>query len=305
MMKQSSPTIAIADSGATKTHWCFLDKTGQAKEVVTGGLNPFMAGEKLIRDCLEKDLYPFIDNTQVTHLFFYGSGCADASKRTVLQAELEGFFRHAEVEIESDLAGAAIALCGKAKGLVAILGTGAATCFYNGERIVRRIASLGYVLGDEGSGARIGIRFLSDYLREGMPEDLREEFAPFCPYPLPEIIDQVYHGQQVGRMLGEMAVFASLHNAHPYVRQVLDDEFRAFFAKQVKPYGELLKETELNLLGSVAFHAQDSIREVAESFGVRVGKVLKGPMEGLLAYYRPMLPDLLRAPAFDEEDDFS
>lgn len=296
--------IGIVDSGATKTEWCFLNESGEEKRVHTGGLNPYVTGEEDIRRCLEKDLYPFIDNTKVKHLFFFGSGCADSTKRGVLQGELESFFSKADVNIDSDLAGAALALCGHKPGIVAILGTGASTCFYDGEKIRSRVPSLGYVLGDEGSGARIGIRFLSDYLREGMPEDLREKFAPLCPYPIHEIIDTVYHGREVPRFLGEMAVFSDGRTSHPYVREVMLTEFSAFFRTQVLPYGKQAQDHTVNLIGSIAYFSQELLKEAAKTYGLTIGKVIKTPMDELINYYRPQLGTLLRERTF-EADDFS
>lgn len=296
--------IGIVDSGATKTEWCFLSEKGEERRVVTGGLNPYLIGEEGIRTCLDKDLYPFIDNSRVKYVFFYGSGCADSAKKGVLQAALEEFFSKADVSIDSDLAGAALALCGNAPGMVAILGTGASTCFYNGESISTEVPSLGFILGDEGSGARIGIRFLSDYLRGGMPQDLREKFAPLCPYPVHEIIDTVYHGTEVSRFLGEMAVFLDGRMSHPYVRQVLLRQFEAFFRTQVLPYGEKALQYPLNLVGSIAYFAQEILREAAGGCGLQIGKVLKSPMEGLVAHYAPKCGTLLRARTF-EASDFS
>lgn len=296
--------IGIVDSGATKTEWCFLNESGEEKRVLTGGLNPFVTKEEDIRRCLEKDLYPFIDNTKVRHLFFYGSGCADSRKRGVLQAELEAFFPKADINVDSDLAGAALALCGNTAGIVAILGTGASTCLYDGEKIVHRVPSLGYVLGDEGSGARIGARFLADYLRGGMPEDLREKFAPLCPYPTHEIIDTVYHGREVPRFLGEMAVFSDGRTSHPYVKEVLLNEFSAFFRTQVLPYGREAQAHSVNLIGSIAYFSQELLKEAARPYGFTIGKIAKTPMEELLKHFRPLLGTLLRERTF-EVDNFS
>lgn len=296
--------IGIADSGATKTEWCFLNEKGEEKRVITGGLNPYLTGEEAIKDCLEKDLYPFIDNMRVKYLFFYGSGCADSAKRGVLQNALDEFFPKADISIESDLTGAAVALCGKEPGMVAILGTGASTCFYDGEQIHPEVLSLGYILGDEGSGARIGLHFLADYLRGGMPQDLREKFAPLCPYPVHEVIDMVYHGVEVSRFLGEMAVFLDGRMSHPYIRRILERQFGAFFETQVLPYGDKALEYPINLVGSIAYFAQEILREVAGGQGIKVGKILKSPMEGLVAYYQPKLSSLLREHTF-VADDFS
>lgn len=294
--------IGIVDSGATKTEWCFLNESGEEKRVITGGLNPYMVDEEGIRLCLEKDLYPFIDNNRVKHVFFYGSGCAQSAKKGILQTALEEFFPKADVNVDSDLAGAAVALCGNQPGMVAILGTGTSTCFYDGENISSRVPSLGFILGDEGSGARIGIQFLADYLRGAMPQELREKFAPLCPYPVHEIIDKVYHGTEVSRFLGEMTVFSDGRTSHPYVREVLKQQFSAFFKTQVLPYGDLAKQHPINLVGSVAYFSQEILREAAEECGLKLGKVFKSPMDGLVAHYKPLRGGLLREHIMESED---
>ena len=293
--------IGIADSGSTKTEWCFLNEAGEEKRVLTAGLNPYMRSKEEIRDCLEKDLYPFIDNAKVKYLFFYGSGCALSEKKLELYLEMQDFFRHADINVESDLQGAAIALCGNHPGMVAILGTGAAACWFDGERIEQKVPSLGFVLGDEGSGARIGAHFLADYLRGGMPEALQAEFAPLCPLPLHEIIDTVYHGQDTGRFLGEMAAFASGRYQNEYVREVLADEFGRFFQKQVSPYGATALSKGLNILGSTAFYAQSILKETARQNGIEIRHILKSPMDGLVAYFKPQVEDLLRKSCFEED----
>ncbi|MDE6694486.1 MAG: hypothetical protein K2J57_01485, partial [Bacteroidales bacterium] len=138
----------------------------------------------------------------------------------------------------------------------------------------------------------------------GMPRNLCDEFAPFCPYPMHEIIDFVNHGRQVGRALGQMSELASGRMQDAYVHGVLQDEFRAFFAKQILPYGDLLHDNELSLLGSVAYHCQDVLREVASEYGVRIGKIVKEPMQGLLAYYKPQAEALFRRASVDYTDEF-
>ena len=205
-----------------------------------------------------------------------------------------GATRRKDISVESDLLGAAIALCGKQPGMVAILGTGAATCYYNGESIDQKVPSLGFVLGDEGSGARIGAHFLADYLRGGMPESLRAEFASLCPLPLHEIIETVYHGRDTGRFLGEFATFAADRYQNEYVRSVLKDEFGRFFQKQVLPYGASVHENGIHILGSTAFHAESILRETAHECHIPIGKILKAPMDGLAAYYKPQVQDLLK-----------
>ena len=293
--------IGIADSGSTKTEWCFLNEAGEEKRVTTRGLNPFMVDNQQIRDCLEKDLYPFINNGKVKYLFFYGSGCANNEKRLGLYSELEDFFPHADISIESDLLGAALALCGPQAGMIGILGTGSATAYFDGEGLHMKVPSLGFVLGDEGSGARIGIHFLADYLRGGMPEELRKEFAPLCPLPLHEIIDTVYHGQDTGRFLGELGGFSAGRYENPYVKSVLFEEFDRFFQKQVLPYGELIPDRTIHLSGSTAFYAQEILREAARKNGLETGNILQNPMEGLVRYFKPQIGKLLQKTIEDPE----
>lgn len=301
--KRKQTMIGIADSGSTKTEWCFLNEAGEEKRVVTGGLNPFQASRQQIRDCLEKDLYPFVNTEKVRYLYFYGSGCANPEKKLGLSLELDDFFRHADISVESDLLGAAIALCGNRPGLVAILGTGAATCWFDGEKIEQKVPSLGYVLGDEGSGARIGIRFLSDYLRGGMPAELRTGFKPLCPLPLHDIIDRVYHEPNAGRFLGELATFASGRYRNSYVHEVLLDEFGNFFQKQVLPYGKEALRGGLHVLGSTAFYGQEPLKEAAKQHGIEIRKLIKSPMDGLAAHFKPQVDKLLRKTGFESDED--
>jgi N-acetylglucosamine kinase-like BadF-type ATPase len=156
--------IVIADSGSTKTDWCLLSATGGVKTAQTDGLNPYLIDENGILNILEKDLYPFLDNKKVEQVFFYGSGCMLPYKKQVLKNALDSFFTRADIEVYSDLLGAARAVCGTTSGLVCILGTGSSSCLYDGTQITEYLPSLGFLLGDEGSGAYLGKQFMAAYL---------------------------------------------------------------------------------------------------------------------------------------------
>ncbi|MEG1499426.1 MAG: hypothetical protein RRX93_08390 [Bacteroidales bacterium] len=282
--------IGIVDSGSTKTEWCFINESGEEKRILTCGLNPYFVNSDTMKECLEKEIYPFIDNRKVKQLFFFGSGCAQAEMRLILNNPLEDFFPCADIQVESDLLGASLALCGTQAGLVAVLGTGSSTCFFDGTQITERLPSLGFVLGDEGSGARIGISLLSDYLNERMPENLRKFFALRYPISIPEILNHIYKKESPNRFLGEFASFATDYLSDPYIENLLKGAFDSFFQKQVLRYPQV-KEYPLYIIGSTAYYGRRIIEEIASCYQIKIAKIEQSPMAGLLKYYQSTLAE--------------
>lgn len=281
--------LAIIDSGSTKTDWYFIGTGNRFGEdeihLTTRGLNPYFVQAEEVRLCLEKEIYPFIDNRQVTHVYFFGSGCADEYKKMTLYTPLEDFFPEAEVNVDSDLMGAAVALFGREPGIAGILGTGASVCRYDGTRIVERQPSLGYILGDEGSGAYIGLQLLRAYLYRDMPADLAQTFATFCPGTQAELLDKVYKGEKPNRFLGALAVFAGEHRREPFVAALLQTAFDAFFEKQLLRF-DAIRTLPVKLLGSVAYHFREELAAAAHRFGMEIVAVEPSPLAGLIRYYR-------------------
>lgn len=276
--------IAIIDSGSTKTQWCFLGHNEEVKNVETIGLNPYFVDKKDVELCLEKEVNPFIDSSKVDHVYFFGSGCADGYKRLTIQEPIEDFFSCATVEVESDLLGASIALFGKAPGVVAIIGTGSSACYYDGTKIAEQRASLGYILGDEGSGANIGTLLLKEFLSEQMPEHLRLDFKALVPASTAETLDKVYRSQNPNRFLGKLAIFAATHIEDVYIKEIIKGAFRLFFEKQVLKIKNI-DGAKIKMTGTLAYNLQSVIEEVAGEMGLNISGVEASPMPGLVKYY--------------------
>ena len=275
----------IADSGATKTDWCLINGLGEMKTVQTVGLNPYFLDEDGILNILQKDLHPFLDSTKVEHVFFYGSGCTAPRKKQVMQSALDTFFRQAGVEIESDLLGAARALYGKEKGLACILGTGASSCLYDGEQIAERSSSLGYVLGDEGSGAFLGKQLLAAYFRKELPEHLQKLFAQKYPAELSRVLDTIYREPFPNRFLASFVEFLGENKSDLYVKELVGSAFDIFFKKQILRYDNYDKYP-LCFIGSVGFIFADELRKSAKENGLTISTIEQTPLDGLFKFHK-------------------
>ncbi|MCL2417491.1 MAG: ATPase [Bacteroidales bacterium] len=275
----------IADSGATKTDWCLINKAGEVKIVQTIGLNPYFLDEDDVLNVLQKDLYPFLDNKKVEEVFFYGSGCASLRKKQVLQSALDSFFMDAGVEVENDLLGAARALYGEEKGLACILGTGASSCLYDGEQIAERVSSLGYILGDEGGGASLGKQLLAAYFRNELPEHLQKIFAQKYPAELSRVLDIIYREPAPNRYLASFVEFLSENKSDFFVKELVSSAFDTFFKKQILRYDNYDKYP-LCFVGSVGFIFADELRKSAEKHGLTISKIEQTPLDGLLKYHK-------------------
>ena len=275
----------IADSGSTKTDWCLIGTTGEVKTVQTVGLNPYFLDEDDVLNILRKDLYPFLDNKKVEQVFFYGSGCALPHKKQVLQYALDFFFMHADVDVENDLLGAARALCGTESGLVCILGTGASSSFYDGTQISEQLPSLGYVLGDEGSGTFLGKQLMSAYFNGELPEHLQNLYEQKYPASLSEVLDKVYRQPFPNRFLASFVEFLSENKSDSFVKELVGKSFDDFFRKQVLRYDNYEKHP-LCFSGSVSFIFADDLQESAKKHGLTVTKIEQSPLDGLLKFHK-------------------
>ena len=168
--------ILIADSGSTKTNWCLVEQGQIVSEIVTDGINPFYQTDMEIIALLDDQLIPKLENTDIDRIFFYGAGCSFPEKKILVSRGLVRFFGNSMIEIQSDLLGAARSLFQQEKGIACILGTGSNSCYYDGKDITQNVSPLGFILGDEGSGAVLGKLFLADCLKNQLPPELKKEF---------------------------------------------------------------------------------------------------------------------------------
>lgn len=275
--------MIIVDSGSTKTHWCLVDANGE-KLFQTIGLNPYQMDNEAIQEVLEKELYPQLNGETVNSVHFYGAGCSTDQKCNLLDSVLKNYFKTASIEVHHDLLGAARALCGHEKGIACILGTGCNSCYYDGKNITDQIHSLGYVLGDEGSGAYIGKLLIRDYYQGAMPYKIQQLFkAEFNPV-LETILDRVYNHPQPNRFLASFCPFISKNISHPYLYNLVSSSFDEFFQKHVLKFEEA-KTSKIHFLGSIAFYFSDILKESAQKAGLQIGTICESPIKGLVDYH--------------------
>jgi glucosamine kinase len=276
--------LIVADSGSTKTDWRFFDNKHGVQEVQTIGLNPYFLSENEIGSVLEKELHPFLNKAAVSEVYFYGSGCSHADKIMEIENALSDFFSNANIVVESDLLGTAKALCGNQPGIVAILGTGSNSCLYDGEKITDQLLSLGYILGDEGSGAVLGKKILKAALSGNMPETLLNDFqATFSVRP-DVVLQKIYRQPFPNRYLASFAPFATKYMADEWMNLLLKEHLADFFKEMVMIY-DGYKQYSLNLTGSLAWHLLPLIEELCKKYEMQRGKVLKQPIDDLLNYH--------------------
>ena len=275
----------IADSGSTKVDWRAIHSDGSVQKITTAGINPFFQTEEQIIYELEQHLLPDISAT-VTEIHFYGAGVASPEKIQVLQNCFRKVFPTSRANATTDLLAAARALCGRKPGIAAILGTGANSCYYDGENIADNVPACGYILGDEGSGAVLGRKFISDYLKRQLPKDLNDIFDQKYGLTYGSVIERVYRQPFPNRYLATFSVFLNDNKNNPHIDKLLRDSFEEFFTRNIMQYD--YKKYKVNLVGSVAYYYQDIISEVAEKLGVKLGTILKSPIEGLVQYHKSL-----------------
>ncbi len=221
--------------------------------------------------------------TETQIIFFYGAGCIP-EKKGVVEKVLRKVFPDADrIEVESDLLGAARAVCQHQEGLACILGTGSNSCHYDGDKIVGNIPPLGYILGDEGSGAVLGKLFLNALFKGALPDGMKEDFLQSSGLSYPEIIQRVYRQPMANRFLASTSLYISEHLDVPALRDLVKQNFRDFFHKNIAQYGR--HDLPVGAIGSIAYHYRDLLQEVAEEEGYNLSKIAKSPMEGLVAYH--------------------
>jgi N-acetylglucosamine kinase-like BadF-type ATPase len=274
----------IADSGSTKAEWCIIGK-GRKKTFFTDGISPYFLNTEQIINVLQVQLKPEIGKNKIDEVWFYGTGCKNEVNRKSVEKALKHHFPGCKVSVDHDLLGAARAVCGHEKGVACILGTGSNSCYYNGKKIVKNSPGLGYVLGDEGSGAYLGRKVLQYYLYNTFDEDLRSRFdAKYVTTPS-EILDNVYKMPLPNRYLASFALFLAENRGHYMIENIIEDGLNDFFFNHICKYRESWNYP-LCFVGGIAYGFRDVLLGIAAGYELEVGKILKNPMEGLVEYHR-------------------
>jgi len=276
--------ILIADGGSTKSSWCQLDENGNRVYFNTEGYNPDFMKTEAITASLAKNLPEKLPREEVTKVHYYGAGVSNAKKAEIVAAAMRQIFPKAEVKVDHDLLAAAHALLGNKPGFGAILGTGTNSCLYDGKKIIHNVDSLGYFLGDEGSGSFIGKRLLRDYLRGLLPDGLQEIFWNEFKLTREDILDRLYNQPLPNRFLASFGKFTYDHNNISYCREIVLQGFETFFDNIVVHYPNYQNYT-FNCVGSVAYNFRDALAQVARNHGMEVGKIIRSPIDDLVSYH--------------------
>lgn len=282
----------IVDSGSTKTSWCFAflpdtKSADGARTVTTEGLNPAVMSAEEVEEKIAKALNHCLQSLSISaadvdNVFFYGAGCI-AGRTVVVSESIQSILVDARIYVADDLLGAARALCGHKAGIACILGTGSNSCLYDGKNIVAHTPALGYVLGDEGSGAVLGRKFLNAVLKQTLPENIRKRFLQESGLDMAEVINRVYRSPAPNRFLASMSKYIHGYLDEKEVRDIVIENFEDFIRNNILAYGDEFRT--INVVGSIAYHYKEQLTEAASRNGFQIGKIIKSPIEGLIEFH--------------------
>lgn len=275
--------ILLAESGSTKTEWCLVTDEGIIEHFFSDGINPFFQTRKEISHTIRLQLPVVFFKAKISAIYFYGAGCSSLEKKNIVKASLETQFR-TPAFVESDLLGAARSLFNNDAGIACILGTGSNSCFYDGNEIIKNVKSLGFILGDEGSGAALGKAFLADCLKGIAPQELIVPFYEKYRIDPDQVLDYTYSKPFPNRMLSVLSFFLAEHLDHPYVYELVYNSFKSFFVRNVLQYD--CDNYPIRIVGSVANKYMDMINQVATDLDISIDTIIENPINGLIEFHR-------------------
>ena len=278
--------ILIADCGSTKTDWVLYDNVTSSivTRIKTQGLNPTLQSSEEIYNILCNEIADEIDTDAPEKIYFYGAGCAYDEANERITSALKKVFRTNDIEINSDLLAAARALCGHEEGIACILGTGSNSCLFNGKEIIDNTPSLGYILGDEGSGASLGRRLVSDCLKKQLSPAMANKFLAQYNLTIPQILEHVYHKPLPNRYLAQFAPFLAQNRKDAEIKALLKHCFTLFFQRNTMVYRR--SWLPIHIVGGIGITFAEELKETAESLGLSIGNIVESPMNGLIDYHK-------------------
>ncbi len=280
--------ILIADCGGTKVTWCVLDGKDLVKQFTTPGMNVLMLTHEEMCQRLDREVAPELGDlaSHITYVHFYGAGCVSEALYDSVRQGILSIIEGAKVEVASDLLASCRALCGDHGGIVCILGTGSNSCLYDGKKIVENVSPLGFILGDEGSGANLGKILVSDVLKHQLPEYLCQRFLDKYQLDTVSIIDRVYRRPYPNKFLASLTPFLSENIEEESIRLLVFEAFRNFFRRNVEQYNAPEEYgSRVYVSGSIGYYFKDVLEDAAERSGFVIAKVLRDPIEGLIEFH--------------------
>ncbi|MGN6296770.1 MAG: BadF/BadG/BcrA/BcrD ATPase family protein [Ginsengibacter sp.] len=274
----------IADSGSTKTEWCLI-KNKTKTSFTTQGMSPYFVNETQAEQILSNEVIPMLKRNKIDEIFFYGTGCKNPANIQMFRKVFKKLFAGATITVDNDLSGAAKGLCGDEKGIACILGTGSNSCFYNGKKIVKNSPGLGFILGDEGSGAYLGKKVIQHYLYRIFDTELMEKFDAAYQTTDNEILESVYKKPLPNRYLASFVGFLIKNRGHYMIENIIEDGINDFFFTHVTRYQESAK-FPIHFTGGIAYGFREVVEQLCINYNLQAGNFLRTPMEGLIKYHQ-------------------
>ncbi|WP_294197528.1 BadF/BadG/BcrA/BcrD ATPase family protein [uncultured Chryseobacterium sp.] len=277
--------VAIVDSGSTKSDWVILDDFKKVfLKTETIGFNPNFISRELIVPEIQSNTSLATVKNSIKKIYFYGSGCGVQQNCDTIIEELGRVFTQAEIIVKEDLTAAAYAAYRGKPAIVCILGTGSNSCYFDGENIRIQLPSLGFLVGDEGSGSAIGKQLVRRFFMQKLPQDLSAEFEKTYNLTVEETLKNMYHTTRPNAFLADFNKFVVERKDHPYFQKMVFEEMLNFFDYQVLPYKES-NDAEVNFIGSIAYYYEDIVRSAAAELNLEVGQIVQKPIESLVDYH--------------------
>lgn len=276
--------ILLADSGSTKTDWGLVENGKLVKRLRTSGMNPFQMSEEAITEEIKTHLVPELPGTVLDEVHFYGAGCTKEKQPIVERALRANLTINGECEVASDMLGAARGICGHKPGIACILGTGSNSCSYDGKNLVKNVSPLGFILGDEGSGAVLGKLLVGDVLKNQMPEAITKRFFEKYKLTSAEIIDRVYRQPKPNTFLASFVPFLEENIDEPKIYNLVKESFRSFLRRNVMQY-DGWQTLPIGFNGSIAKIYKKPLLEALEEEGMHLGRIIQVPMEAMVEYH--------------------
>lgn len=277
----------VADSGSTKTEWRFFDGV-KSLRFHTAGINPLFLDEAAIAGLLKAELWPSIKEvirpSDKFPVYFYGAACSSAERCAIVRKGIAALFKQADIEVDHDLLAAARATCGDRPGIACIIGTGSNSCYYDGKNIAENIPALGYILGDEGSGAYLGKKLIAAFLYGELPEELSAALEKAHQMDKEIVIESVYKKPLANRYLASFGPFLHRYKEHSWVKSMVRRSFDDFLHHHVCKY-EASARHEVHFVGSIAFHFSNILEEALKAEKLKSGKFHMNCADGLVLYH--------------------
>lgn len=284
MMHHVNYPMLLADSGSTKTEWALVSSDGTVKSTFSDGLNPYYHTAESILKVLREQVTAQLGATSAANIYFYGAGCTGDERTQMLRQVLHQYFGARQVEVHSDILGSVRAVCGRHPGIAGILGTGANTCQYDGDKIVDNVPVLGFILGDEGSAGYFGRMLLQGYFYREMPSELKTALEASFDMQRSTILENVYKKEHPNRYVARFAGFAGEHADHPYIAAIFRQGFTECIERHILKYKDA-QRMSVGFVGSVAWHNADLLRQILLEKGLTPGVIIKNPIPNLIAFH--------------------